>query len=264
VGIFRPHLPWYVPKKYFDMYPLEKIVLPRVREDWMKDIPPAGRQSGAVRRRWHKWVVENGEWKKAVQGYLASISVADAQIGRLIEALDASGYADNTIIVLWSDHGFHLGERETWEKFTLWEESCRVTLMMVVPGVTKPGGYCARPVSLLDVYPTLVELCGLKPRPELEGVSLLPQLRDPAAPRKQPALSTYGENNHTVRSQRWRYIRYANGDEELYDHENDPEQIVNLANDARYDPVKKELAAWLPKVNVPNVSRPRTPEKSGR
>jgi len=256
VGIFRPHIPWYVPCKYFDLYPLDKIVLPRVREDWKKYLPPAGQNMGSVRRQWHRWVVENKEWKKAVQGYLASVSFADAQLGRVLDCFDASGYANNTIIVLWSDHGFHLGERETWEKFTLWEESTRVTFIMVVPELTKPGAWCGRPVSLLDIYPTLIELCGLKGKPELEGQSLMPLLRDPNAPRKEPAITTYGPNNHTVRTERWRYIRYVNGDEELYDHKNDPDEYTNLADKKKYEPIKKKLAVWLPTVNVPNCREP--------
>lgn len=133
VGIFRPHIPWYVPGKYFDMYPLDEIVTPKIPEDWKRLLPPAGVDMGAERRPWHKWVIDNGEWKKAIQGYLASISFTDTQLGRLLDGFDKSGYADNTIIVLWSDHGFHLGERETWEKFTLWEESTRVTFMFVAP-----------------------------------------------------------------------------------------------------------------------------------
>ncbi len=252
VGIFRPHIPWYVPKRFFDLYPLDKIKLPYVKEGWLEKLPPAAQKSGAVRRRWHKWVVQSGEWKKAVQGYLASISFTDWQLGRLLDAFDAGACAGNTIVVLWTDHGFHLGDKETWEKFTLWEESTRVPLIFVVPGLTRPGARCSRPASLLDIYPTLVELAGLAPNPKLEGVSLLAQLRDPDAPRQAPAVTTHGRNNHTVRSERYRYIRYENGDEELYDHRNDTGEWDNLAADPKYDTVRKALAAWLPKVNTPN------------
>jgi len=256
VGIFRPHIPWYVPQKYFDMYPLDKVTLPRVRKDWKEYTPPAGQNMGEFRRKWHKWVVDNKQWKKAIQGYLAGISFADAQLGRLLDALDAGKYARNTIIVLWADHGFHLGERETWEKFTLWEESTRVSLMFVVPGVTKPAGRCSRPASLLDVYPTLVELCSLTPKPELEGTSLVPLLRNPRAPSKRAVVTTWLQNNHAVRSERWRYIRYKDGSEELYDHKNDPDEFVNLAGLKKYDSVKDELAAWIPKVNVTGIGAP--------
>jgi len=252
VGIFRPHIPWYVPKQFFDLYPLDAIQVPYVKEGWLEKLPPASQNSGAVRRRWHQWVVESGEWQKAVQGYLASISFTDWQLGRLLEALDASAYAENTVAVLWTDNGFHLGDKETWEKFTLWEESTRVPLIFVVPGLTRPDTRCSRPASLLDVYPTLVEVAGLAPNPRLEGVSLVAQLRDPDAPRQEPAVTTQGRNNHAVRSERYRYIRYDNGDEELYDHQHDPGEWDNLAGDSKHNAVKKELAAWLPKVNAPD------------
>ena len=149
VGIFRPHIPWYVPSKYFDLYPEEDVFLPKVKEDDLDDVPAIGQRS--IRKRWHRWVVENDEWRPAVRGYLASISFADAQVGRLLDALDASPHAKNTIVVLWSDHGMHIGEKQQWEKFTLFEESTRVPLMFIVPGVTKPGSICDRPVNLLDV-----------------------------------------------------------------------------------------------------------------
>jgi len=260
VGIFRPHIPWYVTRKYFDMYPLDEIVTPKIPEDWKRQLPSAGLDMGAERRAWHKWVIDNEEWKKAIQGYLASISFADTQLGRLLDGLDKSGYAENTIIVLWSDHGFHLGERETWEKFTLWEESTRVTFMMVAPGLTKAGNCCSRPVSLLDIYPTLIELCGLKPKPELEGQSLVPLLCSPSAPRLQPAVTTYGKDNHAVRTDRWRYIRYENGNEELYDHSTDPDETINIAADAKYDSIKKELARWLPVINAHDASPTGQPD----
>ncbi len=250
VGIFRPHIPWYVPQKYFDMYPLENITLPRLRPDWQEHTPPAGRAIGAERRLWHQWILENGQWKKAIQGYLASISFADAMLGRLLDGLDASPYVDNTIIVLWSDHGFHLGERETWEKFTLWEESTRVALMIVAPGVTKPGSVCQQPVSLLDIYPTLVELSGVKSRPELEGQCLVPLLKNPETSTGRAVVTTW-LNHHAVRSRRWRYIRYDDGSEELYDHQNDPDEFANLAAKKEFSAVREELARWLPEVKVP-------------
>jgi len=250
VGIFKPHIPWYVPKKYFDLYPLEKVTLPEVRGDWGAGLPPAGRAMGEERRAWHRWVVDNNQWKRAVQGYMAGISFADAQLGRLLDALDASPCARNTVIVLWSDHGFHLGERETWEKFTLWEESTRVTFMVVAPGVTPAGGRCGRPVSLLDIYPTLVELAGGKPAPELEGRSLVPLLRNPQAPSDRAVVTTWLDS-HAVRSERWRYIRYADGSEELYDHQADPGESINLAGKKEFLDIKAGLAARLPEVKIP-------------
>jgi arylsulfatase A-like enzyme len=247
VGIFRPHIPWFVPQAYLDRYPLDRVVLPRERRQWRDGLPEAGRGMGAERRRWHAWIVANGEWKRAVQGYLASISFADAQIGAVLSALGRSPHAANTTVVLWSDNGFHLGERETWEKFTLWEESTRVPLIIASPGLTSPGSRCVRPVSLLDLYPTLLDFCGLAPPPQrLEGVSLMPLLRDPAAPRTAAAVTTHEDGNHAVRSERWRYIRYRDGSEELYDHQTDPNEQNNLAGRDEYRPVIAEHAKWLP------------------
>lgn len=165
VGIYRPHIPWYVPQKYFDLYPLQEVRLPEVQEGWMEQIPPYARQLGAARKKWHQWVVERGEWAGAIQAYLASVSFADFQVGRLLRALDSSPHSRNTVVVLFSDHGFHLGEKENWEKFTLWEESTRVPLIFLAPGVTRPGGRSPVPASLLDLYPTLVELCRLDSPP---------------------------------------------------------------------------------------------------
>jgi arylsulfatase A-like enzyme len=249
VGLIRPHLPFYAPRKYFEQYPLDRIQLPKTLASDLEDVPEAGRRMAKPEGD-HRRVVESKQWEKAVQAYLACVTFADAQIGRLLEALDRSEYARNTVIVLWSDHGWHLGEKEHWRKFALWEEATRVTLMIVAPGVTKAGERSERTVNLLDIYPTLLDLCGLPQKPRLEGSSLLPLLKDPRAPWQRPAVTTHGRNNHAVRDERWRYIRYADGSEELYDHDADPLEWKNLAGDGRYAAVKKKLAAWLPRVNA--------------
>jgi len=251
-GFFKPHMTWHVPKHYFDMYPPETITLPNVKEDDLDDVPPVGKQIAKPNGD-HKRITEAGYWRRAVQGYLACISFVDAQVGRVLDALDASAYRDNTVIVLWSDHGWHLGEKLHWRKFALWEEATHNVMMMVVPGITKPGGRCSRPVNLIDIYPTLIDLCGLTPKPELEGQSLVPLLKNPRAKRDRPALTTYGRNRHSVRSERWRYIRYDDGTEELYDHDHDEMEWHNLAGRPEYAKVKKEMARWLPKVNVPDA-----------
>ena len=250
-GFFRPHLPWYVPKKYFEMYPLDEVQLPKVKEDDLDDLPEIARKIARPQGD-HKKVTEHKQWRKAVQAYMASISFTDACVGRVIDALEKSPYAKNTLIVLWADHGWHLGEKLHWRKFTLWEEATRNPLMFVVPGMTRPGGRCTRPVNLLDIYPTLVELCGLKPNKALEGVSLVPLLKDPGAKWDRPTLTTYGRNNHSIRSEDWRYTRYRDGTEELYDHRKDPWEWANLAGEAKYDAVKADHARWLPKVNAPD------------
>ena len=158
-------------------------------------------------------------------------------------------------IILWSDHGWHLGEKLHWRKFTLWEEATHCPLMIVAPGLIEPGGRCTRPVSLIDIYPTLIDLCGLKHKKELEGKSLLPLLKNPEAPWDRPALTTHGRDNHSIRSERWRYIRYSDGTEELYDHENDELEWTNLAGKHEYAEVKNGLSRWLPKINAPDAPR---------
>lgn len=220
-GIFRPHLPWYVPQQFFDQFPLDEIEIPHVPEGELDDIPPAGIRMAKPQGD-HKAVVESNQWPQAVQGYLASIAFTDHLIGRLLEARDQSPIKDRLIIVLWGDHGWHLGEKHHWRKFALWEEATRVPLVFVLPEGQNAGTTCPAPVNLLDVYPTLVDLCGLPPRPELEGRSLVPLLKNPQAEWQTPTVTTHGRNNHAVRSADWRYIRYANGDEELYDHRTDP------------------------------------------
>ncbi|MBI4905945.1 MAG: sulfatase [Acidobacteria bacterium] len=255
-GIFKPHLPWYVPEKYFDMHPLSSIKLPSIKEDDLSDIPPIGVKMAKPNGD-HAKVIQYKQHQRAVQSYLAAISFADAQLGRVLDAFDASPYKDNTTIVLWSDHGWHLGQKLHWRKFALWEEATHNVFMMVAPGVTKPNGRCGRPVSLMDIYPTLVELHGLSAKAGLEGTSLVPLLRNPVAAWDRPALTTYGRNNHSVRSERFRYIRYSDGTEELYDHQDDELEWHNLAGNPQYEAVKRELARWLPSVNAADSVRTR-------
>ena len=249
-GIYKPHLPWYVPRKYFDMHPLESIQLPRVKEDDLDDLPAMGKRI-AWPGQYHTHIVDGGKWPEAVQAYLACASFADDCVGEVINALDSSEYRDNTIIVLWSDHGWHLGEKQHWRKFTLWEESCRNPMMIVAPGITKPGTRVSTAVSLIDIYPTLIELCGLETKEELEGQSLLPPIENPNVEWERPALTTSGRSgsplSHALRTERWCYIRYSDGGEELYDHSIDENEWYNLANDPNYAQAKRELARWLPK-----------------
>ena len=255
-GIYRPHLPWYVPQKYFDMHPLEGVQLPAVLENDLDDVPEAGARGSLQSTEMHEWVVEEQKWKEAVQGYLASVSFADALVGRLLDALEQSGRADRTIIVLLGDHGFHLGEKARWRKMTLWEESTRVPLIVVAPGVTRAGSRSGEAVSLMDLYPTLAELTGLGVPPHVEGESLVPLLRDPeGATREQPALITYGYGNHAVRDERYRYIRYADGSEELYDHDSDPNEWTNLAASPAHAQAKAQLARYLPEADAPALGR---------
>ena len=257
-GIFRPHLPWYVPRKYFDRFPLETVELPPAFGADLQDVPEAGVKMARPERD-HASVVEHGQWNRAVQAYLASINFADDMLGTVLDALDESAYSQDTVVVLWGDHGWHLGEKRHWRKFALWEEATRVPLMVSAPegtpGLpegTREGVKSGRPVSLLDIYPTLVELAGLPEQEGLDGRSLVPLLRNPGL-KWQPAVMTHGRLNHAVRSESFRFIRYADGSEELYDHRVDQMEWTNLASDSNYAEVKRDLTKWLPETNVPEA-----------
>ena len=247
-GLYRPHLPWYVPQEWFDLFPLSGCKLPKVLQDDRKDIPKAALKNLKYDKD-HKRIVKADQWQHAVQAYLASCAFADAMVGRPIDALRESPAADNTVVVLWSDHGWHLGEKLKWRKFTLWEEATRVPLIITGPSVPNPG-VCTRAVSLLDIYPTLTEICGLPPNEAVEGRSLAKLLADPQAEKKRSAITTWGRGNHSIRTERWRYTRYKKGAEELYDHEADPNEWTNLAGDEEHAKVIKRLAARLPGKSV--------------
>jgi arylsulfatase A-like enzyme len=264
LGFRKPHMPWFVPRRYYDMHPLESIVLPPHRTNDLDDIPPAGVKMAHAFGD-HERVLKSGRWKEAVQGYLATISYLDGQVGRILDALARSSYSTNTIICFWGDHGWHLGEKEHWRKFALWEEATRAPLIWVVPGVTRPGGVCARPIDFMNIYPTLCDVSGLARPSHVEGVSIRKLLADPSAGWNFPAVTTHGFQNHAVRTERWRYIRYANGDEELYDHERDEFEFTNLAKAGQeFVAVKRELAQWLPKTNNPAVTPERGAGRNAR
>jgi arylsulfatase A-like enzyme len=254
-GVAKPHLPWYVPRKYFDMFPLDSIELPIAKEDDLDDVPPIGVKFAKAQGD-HARITKADAWKRAVQAYLAAIAFSDACVGRVLRALESGPNAANTMVILWSDHGWHLGEKSHWRKFTLWERSTRNLLMMRVPGVTKAGARIAHPVSLLDLYPTLTGLCGLKPK-KTDGEDLTPWLKNPKAPKATPAITTYYRNNHAIRTADWRYIRYEDGGEELYDVRKDPNEWTNLAANPAYASRKSELARWLPAVNYENAPEQR-------
>ncbi len=258
VGFALPHVPLLATQKWFDLYPEDEVVLPRMLLDDRADTPrfswylhwklPEPRQ---------KFLLETGEQIKIVQAYLASVSFMDSQVGRVLEALERNDLADDTIVVLWSDHGYHLGEKQITGKNTLWDRSTRVPLIFAGPGV-KAGQRSHRPVELLDIYPTLSELCGLAVPDHLEGLSLTPQLKNPNARRNRPAITTHNHDNHGLRSEKWRYIQYADGSEELYDMDKDPNEFANLASNPEFDGVKRRLRGQLPKVNrlpVPGSER---------
>jgi len=220
-GIFQPHLPNYAPQEYFDRFPLDEIELPEgYLEGDMEDVPEASSKQRHI--AWLKTIKDAGQWKPAIQAYLASTAMTDDLIGQIVGALEKSEYADNTIIVLWSDHGFQLGEKGRWAKYSLWERATRVNMIWVAPGVTKPGSTSAKPVNLLDIYPTLASLTGCEPpEGQLEGNDLNVLMEDPEASWDKTTLTVFGYKNYGIRSERYRYIVYADGSEELYDHEKD-------------------------------------------
>lgn len=263
-GFYRPHLPWYVPPQYFEPYPLDTIQLPVVQDDDLEDIPEAGRRFAKPNGD-HRAVTNHQQWKPAVQAYLASIAFTDEMIGRVWDALQSSPYRDNTIVVFWTDHGWHLGEKKHWRKFALWEEATRTPLAIIVPADlcdqlpdgTTSRARCNQPVMLTDLYPTLVELCGLNENPQLQGRSLLPLLADPSATWERPALTTHGRGNHALRTHQYRYIVYANGEEELYDHTNDPHEFRNLAAEPSSRAIIEELSRWLPEEDAADAPRRR-------
>jgi arylsulfatase A-like enzyme len=253
-GLYRPHLPWYVPQAYFDLYPIEDIVLPPVLEDDLDDLPPSGLRMASQRAGDFERIRASGKWKEAVQAYLASISFADAQLGVILDALRSSPYHDNTIVVLWSDHGWHLGEKGKWHKQTLWEVCTRIPLIIKAPGITHPRSVCDRPVDHMHLYPTLIGLCGLPEKEGLDGYDMGMLLREPDAAWPYPAISEIGRGNMAVRSQNWRYIRYADDSEELYDHRVDPNEWHNLAANGLYQEVIDEHRKWIPKQFTASVT----------
>lgn len=264
VGLSRPHLPWFVPQKYFDMYPLDEVETPEFREDDLDDIKLAnGRNKFSASEDFLR-IKKYSRFKEATQAYLASVSYADDCVGVMLDALARSKYADNTVIVIWGDHGWFLGEKLKYRKTHLWEESARCPLIIKAPGLTKAGGRCHRLVNLMDLYPTLIDLCGLPQKTDIAGRSIKELLARPEMKWDYPTLTTYQKGNHAIRSQRWRYIRYADGVEELYDHQNDPMEWKNLAGDARCGNVKRELAQWFPKYDADNAPRNTVEKKQGQ
>ncbi len=251
VGFRLPHVPCFASQRWFDLFPEKGVVMPSVLAGDRSDVPefswylhwklPEPRLS---------WLERAGEWRSLVRAYLASTIFMDSQVGRVLDALSLTAYASNTVIVLWSDHGWHLGEKGITGKNSLWERSTRVPLIFAGPGVA-PAAACDRPVELLDIYPTLSDLCALPPRAGLEGHSLIAQLKDARAPRPEPAITTHNQGNHAVRSEHWRYIRYADGSDELYDHRNDPNEWTNLVARPELQGIVREHARWLPKRDVP-------------
>lgn len=244
VGFIRTHPGWYVPQRFFDMYPLDSIIVPNVPADDLADVGAIG-TSYALKHNFYQCIIGQSLWADAVRGYLASISWVDEQIGRLVSALDASAHAKNTMVVLWSDHGFHLGEKFHWQKLALWEHATRVPCLIRMPNQSIGVRHTAC-VSLADLAPTILAQCGVSSDYAMDGQSLLPLISNPSRTWDRPALTTLDGVHHALRTPQWRYIRYASGERELYDEVADPEELVNLAGQAGYNSLMADFDSQLP------------------
>jgi len=253
LGFYRPHIPLYAPAKYFEGLEPENIELPPYLQSDLADLSLSAKEISlqAVTAGRQNTVTAHDQWRSAIAGYLASVRFVDAQIGKVLKALDQSPYANNTVIVLWSDHGWHLGEKDHWGKFTGWERSTRVPMMVIPPRNQslqgfKSGTRSNRTVSLVDLFPTLCELTGLDIPDQLEGKSLVPLVKRPISKWSRPALTAFGRGNFALRTEEWRYIRYFDNAKELYDVQQDPHEFTNLAYDPHYASTVEQLDAQLP------------------
>lgn len=257
VGIYKPHSPFFAPEAFFEHYSKEELIMPQIlaggweRTSGAKDLLEPKNWFWEGMKRANEEVPH--AYREFVQAYQAASSFADSMVGRVIDALDKSPYQDNTIIVAWSDHGFHIGEKEHIEKFALWEKTTHVPLIFVAPKQIRPGTVIDTPVDLTALYPTLIDLAGLEEKNDLDGQSLMPLFSNPEAD-FPPALMTYMKGNHAIRKDHWRYIQYNDGSEELYDHRSDPNEWNNLADDPQYQSIIDELSTHIPKENADQVS----------
>ena len=250
VGFSHARLPWVAPKKYFDLHPLESIRLPRVKDTDLNDVSDYAKSSKVARDSYqkHEQFSNIDTWKKKVQAYLASVSYLDAQVGRVVSALENSKYGRNTLIVFCSDNGFHLGEKQMWNRYSLWDEATKVPL--IIAGGKKlglpKGKKIEKPIGLVNIYPTVVSICDLPRNVNLDGDDMTKFIFDNSFEWKKPALTTISENNHALVSDKWKYILWSDGSEELYDRENDPDEWVNLADSEKFTPEKDKLSWYFP------------------
>jgi arylsulfatase A-like enzyme len=261
VGFYRPHRPLHVPKPWFEQFPLDSIrrpAEPNGVDDWA-DMPEFARQLARTHAHKplhmglsdHEYIVNNDQWDATIRAYHASIAFVDSQIGRFLDSLKENPRGRETFVVLVSDHGWHLGEKKHWCKGAIWEQTTHIPFIVRGPGIDS-GTTCTQPVSLIDVYPSLVDFAGLKIPKWLDGTSIKPQFASPNSPRPA-AISSYGHGNTSVRTERWRYIRYEDGSEELYDHRVDPEEWTNLANKLKHVKTKRLLAEMIPTEQHPGT-----------
>lgn len=266
VGFYKPHTPWIAPAKYFEPYPLEQIGLPELDPGYPATVPPPALSST------HPWPYKGVTPEQArlcKRAYYGAISFVDAQIGRVVAALDRLGLRENTVIVFWSDHGYHLGEHGLWMKQSCFEEAARVPVIIVLPATARAGQTCPRPVELLDLYPTLADLAGLPPPAQIAGHSLRPLLEDPQAAWPHAAYTQVERNGfagHSIRTERWRYTEWAFGAKgaELYDHQADPQELHNLAAEAAQANTIQDLKARLKAIHPAPVTPGSAPQPENR
>ncbi|MDA1015167.1 MAG: sulfatase [Planctomycetota bacterium] len=255
VGLFRPHTPYVAPKKYFDMYPLDQIKVPQVPNGYLNTIPKPARQT--LLRKKDQLNLPVDVARKAIQAYYASITFADAQLGRILDTLDQTKLAENTIVIFTSDHGYHMGEHGYYQKTTLFENATRVPLVIAGPGTTLKGHSTPAPVEMVDFYPTLAELGGIKIPPHVSGVSLVPALTQPNARPREAAFTQYA-TGYSIRTDRYRYTEWgkdgADG-AELYDHETDAAEMTNIAASPKHKAVVDRLSEVLQR-RVEAANRP--------
>lgn len=259
VGFHRPHTPLTAPAQFFERFNNEDITLPVINENDLDDIPLVGKQIALtgwqeMQNGHYYQITRSGVFKEFVTGYLAATSFVDAQVGKVLKTLENSEYRDNTIVIIASDHGWNLGEKTHFKKWGLWENTTHLPMIILTPGIQNSGKKNNSCVSLIDIYPTLVDLCNLPlPKHQLDGRSLKGLLQNPDSVWKFPAITTYGKNNHSIRLENWRYIEYYDNSKELYNHRSDPGEWHNLAKIKRFFPIVEKLRDWLPKTNVAAV-----------
>jgi arylsulfatase A-like enzyme len=253
VGLVRPHVPWYVPQKWYDIFPKNNLSFPPYLPDDMKDIPPLGVQiSSAPMMPTTKELLEQGRWNEVIQAYLACVHFADAQIGKIIDALNNSIYAENTHIILLSDHGYHLGEKNRFAKQALWKKAIQSVLIIKTADNTSAGKKCDAPVQLVDIYPTILYLAGISQHKATDGHSLLPLIKQPQAKKwPYPALTFYGPNNVSVIKDNYHLIQYEDTSQELYNLMNDPNEWNNLVFKKKTHARAKQLAEYIPEKQAP-------------
>lgn len=255
VGISRPHLPFFVPQEFIDLYDPANFKAPKIREDDLDDILVNGKHHAKHKPTPdYKWLKQNNLIDEAAMAYAAACSYADACLGVIFEGLEKSPHKDNTIVVIWGDHGWHLGEKLRYRKTTGWRVSTRVPLLVRIPHMTQ-GQDCPRLVNLIDIYPSLIELCGLPKKPTLDGRSFAPLLTDPTQIWNHSSLTIFGNGNASVFNERFHYMLYSDGTEEFYDLKSDPHEWSNLAKTLSPEQrnEKTQLAAIIPETFAPNI-----------